>query len=142
MKGRNTLLIRMPILKWRGLSRLGNSQWQSQDNDPQIIVYPKLFRAHYIIICVTTNNTLIDPCLYIDTGNGFEPDEEIQLPTADTAIYILNLQGSENIRKIRFDPATFQSIFAIRIYNAYDETATRAFIGKEIQKHHANNINM
>lgn len=115
------------------MTRVTAKRWRSLNDDPQIIIAPKLFRAKFIIITIHSENSFLDPCLYLDQGEGYDPDEEIELNAAYSAIYIVNMKGNHAPRRVRFDPSTFPAEYIIEIFVGHNEHEVTAFVGNRLQ---------
>jgi GT2 family glycosyltransferase len=128
------LLIWAPIVKRRGMKRQGFKLWRSIDDDPQIFIAPKLLRSKFVVIDLYSHDSQLDPCLYLDEGKGFDPEQEIVLNPANAAIYIINISDNNALRKIRFDPATFPSEFEVSIFTGYNELDISSYVARKLKR--------
>lgn len=128
------MLIPIPSFKRRGVRREGPVAWRAYDDDPQFVFAPRLFGASYLVFELRNAGSAIDPRVYVDSGKGFDPQEEIELRPTQNGIYVVSLRSFGRVRRVRFDPSTFPSQFELRAFAAYGAASVRAFIGRRLRQ--------
>ena len=128
------MLLRIPSIRRSGLQRLGLASWRACDFDPLFVFAPKLMAASFLILEIENADRIVDPRIYLDHGDGFDPDEEIELRQTRNGVYVIALESFGRVRRARFDPSSYPSQFEFRAFVAYNEKSVRAFVGNRLRE--------
>src|SRR5579872_5148172 len=85
---------------------LATSTWQVQDDDPHFIVRLGRWPAKYLLIEIISPEFTLDPCLYFDTGHGFNAQQVLALDDTRHNVYALDTSALRGLRRVRFDPCS------------------------------------
>jgi GT2 family glycosyltransferase len=94
---------------------------------------PALIGAAFLVLDLEQADRTLDPRIYLDIGEGFESEEEIELRHTRNGVYVVSLKSFGRVRKARFDPSSYPSSFLFRAFAAFDEKSVRAFVGKRLR---------
>lgn len=124
------MLLRIPSLGAKGLRRKGWRRWRAIDDDPQLTYAPIWFRASYLVIEIFNADRIIDPRFYLFYDSEIQ---EVELQTTKSGIYAVAIEGFKNLKRVRFDPASYPANFELRAFAGYDESSVRSFIGGRLR---------
>ncbi|ATQ67783.1 glycosyltransferase family 2 protein [Methylosinus sp. 3S-1] len=134
------MLFRIPSVRHAGLRRLGWERWRAIDADPQFVYAPWLVGAAFLVFEIENADRDLDPRVFLDYGEDFERGEEIELRQTRDGVYVVAVKSFGRVRRVRFDPASFPSLFAFRAFAARDEKSVRAFVGGKLRKAAMNGV--
>jgi GT2 family glycosyltransferase len=127
------VLVRFPSIGRRGLHRLGVNIWRACDNDPQFQFFLRFLPLPFLVLHLKNADRLLDPRIYIDRGDGYESNEEIELRPTRSGIYVIALRTLGSVRRIRFDPSSCPAQFEFRAFVGYNAQSVRKFIGGKLR---------
>jgi O-antigen biosynthesis protein len=128
------LLTRLPSSRRFGLRRIRGSQWLATDGDPQFFFsFLRLLPFPYVVFQLKGADRLLDPCVYIDRGKGFDQSEALEFRPTRDGIYIVALKTLGNVRRLRFDPSSCPSQFEFRAFAGFNLHSVKAFVGSRLR---------
>ncbi len=127
------MLFPIPSLRRQGLRREGFAKWRALDDDPQFLFAPGWVRASYLLIDMASAEGVMDPWIYIDEGEGFLPEQALELRPTKHGLFVIALKSFRRVRRIRFDPSTYPAQFEFRAFAGFDEASARSFVGRRMR---------
>ena len=128
------MLFRIPSIRSRGLRRSGFATWRAYDDDPQFFFAPGWFRASHLLIEVESADCVMDPRIYIDDGEGFRSQDELELRPTKRGLFVIALNSFRRVRRVRFDPSTYPLQFELRAFVCFGEASARSRIGRRLRQ--------
>ncbi len=92
-----------------GLKRVGPFRWRGFDDDPQFTIRLGASRPNYIVLAADALDRPLDPCLYLDTGEGFGEDLSVAFGRSGRFLCCVDLDAMPELRGLRFDPSATAS---------------------------------
>jgi O-antigen biosynthesis protein len=91
----------------RGLTRIGQSEYQASNSDPQFI-YRFWFRrpSRILIFLQSLDGDSLDPKIYLDRGNGFDESTAVSLRHDGACLYSVSIAPPRRITRLRVDPCS------------------------------------
>jgi hypothetical protein len=89
--------------------------WDAIDDDPSFILSFRLVRPRFLVIRLEGFDGLVDPILYLDSGNGFSESETLALDCGRRVVCVVALHSLKDLRRIRLDPSTRPLRFSLDI---------------------------
>ncbi|WP_448955315.1 glycosyltransferase family 2 protein [Labrys neptuniae] len=81
--------------------------WRVQEEDPHFIIRPGRWPTKYLLIEIVSPEFTLDPCLYFDTGYGFNAQQMLALDDTRHTLYALEIAGLRGLSRVRFDPCSY-----------------------------------
>jgi GT2 family glycosyltransferase len=88
-------------VRWRG-----PSTWDAIDEDPSFVLSLRMIRPRFLVLRLEAVGGMVDPVLYLDTGNGFSEAETLELGLGRRVVCVIALHSLKEVRRIRLDPAS------------------------------------
>jgi hypothetical protein len=93
----------------RGLRRIGRSEYQANNSDPQFIYRFWLGCPSKILIFLQSlEGDWLDPKIYVDHGNGFGESTALALRHEGACLYSVSIAPPRRITRLRVDPCSCQ----------------------------------
>jgi len=127
---RVAVLIRLPAFQRRGVSRTGFHSWRATGDDPYFVFYTFSSLFPYVIFQIWETDRTLTPQLFPDRGHGFSSSDSFSLFQAKDAIYVVSLKLLGEVRRLRFDPSSYQCEFNFRALASSNLTSVKSFIGR------------
>ena len=128
------MLLRWPSIVRRGVERVKKDEWIAKGDDPQFLYFTSAPFLTHLVFEISDADRLLDPRIYIDSGEGLQPDEEIELRSVRHGICSVALRSFGRVRRLRFDPASFPASFKLRAFAAFDEVEVTGFVGRRMRE--------